>query len=194
PPTPAGRRLRILPDNGWAGDPRTDAIAHGASIAISGCCLTVAEAPDGKTLAFDVIPETLEKTTLGGLTEGDRVNLEPAATATTALDGHIVQGHVEGTGRVVRIDTDDGWRVRIAAERPLMEAIVPKGSVTIDGVSLTIAAVEPGDDDGGWFEVALIPTTLELTTLGGLSEGSRVNLETDAMVRAVVHWMRHFGR
>ncbi len=171
--------------------------ARGASIAIDGCCLTVAEAPAGGVLAFDAIPETLARTTLGRLRAGDSVNLEPAARADTPLDGHVVQGHVEGVARVSAVlrEGDGGWRVRFDPPAELMACIVPKGSVTVAGVSLTIAAVEPGSGtgEGGWFEVALIPTTLELTTLGALEVGAEVNIETDILARTVAHWMRHYA-
>ncbi len=179
-------------------------------------------------LAFDVVPETLAKTTLGGLEPGDAVHLEPSVTASTLLDGHVVQGHVEGVGVVVGVSVvaDGGeYRLRIAPPAGLMPCLVPKGSVAVDGVSLTIAAVSaaapasspvapassrctvanpsvaPASSrctaavgaDGPWFEVALIPTTLEMTTLGALVVGSRVNLETDILARTVVHVLRHYG-
>ncbi|MFG0260229.1 MAG: riboflavin synthase [Phycisphaerales bacterium JB041] len=191
--SPAGKRLRIDP-GGWAHRP-----GPGDSVCVSGCCLTLAEpvAADG-LLAFDAIPETLARTTLGGLVSGDEVNLEASMTASTPMDGHVVQGHVEGVGEVTGLTTGGEWRIRIAPPADLMPCLVPKGSVTVDGVSLTIAAVEPGGGagspgSGGWFEVALIPTTLDLTTLGSLAVGSRVNLETDVLARTVVHVMRHYA-
>lgn len=185
-PTRAGERLVI--------EPAGVAIAGeaGASVSVSGACLTVAAARSRSAapLVFDVVPETLAKTTLGSLGPGDRVNLEPAARADTALDGHVVQGHVEGVGRVEAVDRSDGWRVRVRPPTELMPCIVPKGSVTMDGVSLTVAAVDAAE---GWFEVALIPTTLERTTLGDLGAGDRVNVETDVLARTVVHWLRHYA-
>lgn len=188
--TAAGARLEIDP-GGWLHRP-----ALGESICVSGCCLTVAEPPaaPGGALAFDVVYETLEMTTLGTFRAGTRVNLERSLTAADLLGGHMVQGHVEGVGTVERVKRGDEWRVRVRPPTGLMEFIVPKGSVTVDGVSLTVAAVDPGrSGSGGWFEVALIPTTLRLTTLGELSEGSRCNLETDIIARTVVHWLRAYG-
>lgn len=193
--TAAGKRLRVHPGD-WSHRP-----GPGDSICVSGCCLTLAEpvGTDG-LLAFDAIPETLAKTTLGGLEPGDEVNLEASMTAATPMDGHVVQGHVEGVGEVAAIASHGEWRIRIRPPADLMPCMVPKGSVTVDGVSLTIAAVEVGEHGvdgtpgcGGWFEVALIPTTLELTTLGALAVGSRVNLETDVLARTVVHVMRHYA-
>lgn len=184
-PTPSGKRVRIDPGS-WAHHPKP-----GDSVCVSGCCLTLAaEVGVDRLLAFDAIPETLAKTTLGMLEPGDRVNLEPSVAASTPMDGHVVQGHIEGLGEVVGLVTEGEWRVRIAPPSDLMPCIVPKGSVAIDGVSLTIADVSPAE---GWFEVALIPTTLELTTMSGLSIGSRVNLETDILARTVVHVMKHYS-
>ncbi|MFG0243316.1 MAG: riboflavin synthase [Phycisphaerales bacterium JB054] len=191
-PSPAGARLRVDP-GGWEHRP-----GPGDSVCVSGCCLTLAEPVGadggGGLLAFDAIPETLAKTTLGGLVAGDEVNLEASMTASTPMDGHVVQGHVEGVGEVTGLTTGGEWRIRISPPADLMPCMVPKGSVTVDGVSLTIAAVGVGGEKSpGWFEVALIPTTLELTTLGSLKVGSRVNLETDVLARTVVHVMRHYA-
>lgn len=163
---------------------------HGASIAISGCCLTVAEpVSDGRPWRFDVVRQTLDLTTLGRLRAGDRVNLEPSVTPDTLLGGHLVQGHVEATAEVLAVEAGEGsWRVRFGAEGRIRERIVDQGSITVDGTSLTVAGT--GDD---WFEVALIPTTLEDTTLGGLAVGDRVNLETDILARMVVDWLERHG-
>ncbi|RMH24635.1 MAG: riboflavin synthase [Planctomycetota bacterium] len=179
-PAGAGRRL-TLAAGAWA-----EAPAPGESIAVSGCCLTLAEpAVDGR-LVFDVVAETLSRTTLGGLAPGARVNLERAARADSLLGGHIVQGHIDAVGRVEAVYADAGeHRVRFAAPAESVPLIVPKGSVAVDGVSLTVAAA--GDT---WFEVALIPTTLRETTLGDLAEGAAVNIETDILARAVAHWLR----
>jgi riboflavin synthase len=177
-------RLRIRPGDGWSTIP-----AIGDSIAVQGCCLTVAGLESDGTLAFDVVPETLAKTTLGGLSVGSEVNLEPAATPATLLGGHLVQGHVDGVGEVIRVTPD--WRVTVRPPSGLMEYFVPKGSVVVDGVSLTLAEVDPA---GGVFEVALIPTTLEKTTLGGVRAGQRCNLECDVIAKTVVHWLKHYGR
>jgi riboflavin synthase len=139
---------------------------------------------------FDVVPETLDKTTIGELTPGRRVHLEHSATPSTLLGGHVVQGHVDGVGVVESIVTDGEWRVRLRPPRELMEYVAPKGSIALDGVSLTIAALDAGE---GWFEVALIPTTLEKTTLAEWRPGSRCNLEMDAFAKMAVHWLKHFA-
>ncbi len=163
----------------------------GDSIALNGCCLTVVEvASHGGLLAFDAVAETLAKTTLGALEAGQRVHVEHAVSATTLLDGHVVQGHVDGVAMVERVQPAEGWRVRLRPPGELMAYIIPKGSVTLDGVSLTVAEVSPKD---GWFEVALIPTTLEVTTLGEWKAGSRANIECDAMAKTVVHYLRHYA-
>ena len=151
-------------------------VAAGASVAVNGVCLT---ALDGGGLTFDVVPETLSRSTLGGLKAGARVNLERAMVADARLDGHIVQGHVDGRGRVESLTRASG-AVTLAVRHPatLADQIVPKGSITVDGVSLTVVDVEDGR-----FTVALIPTTLKLTTLGRLKRGDAVNLETDMLLK-----------
>lgn len=214
----AAKPLRLLVDPGsWDHRP-----SLGDSIAVSGCCLTLAAAMDsagggtGRVMAFDVVPETLAKTCLGAvLARNDparrRVNLEHAVTASTLMGGHFVQGHVDGVGRVDRIDTADGHRVRIRPPAEVMPYLVPKGSICVDGVSLTIAALG-GDGPSGdpaspptpaitlpstpptWFEVALIPATLAMTTLSDLSEGDPVNLEADVLAKTIVHYLRHFNQ
>lgn len=179
-PTAAGVCL-ALDAAGWPHRP-----GLGESISVSGCCLTVAGLDP---LRFDVIQQTLHVTTLGALRRGDGVNLEPAVTPATLLGGHLVQGHVDGVGVIRAITRDaDGVRMRIDAPADLMDFIVPRGSIAVDGVSLTLAEVL---EDG--FVVALIPTTLELTTLGEAREGGRVNLETDLVVKTIVHQMRRMG-
>ncbi len=184
----AGGNLRLEIDPG-AWRPRFEA---GESISINGCCLTLVKAPaPDEPLLFDAIPETLSKTTLGALGVGTRVNLERSATPATLLGGHIVQGHVDGVGRVVGVNRDGEYRVRIGAPAELMEFVTPKGSVCVEGVSLTIAALSPGE---AWFEVTLIPTTLELTTLGGLGEGDTVNLECDIIAKTILHHAQHYSR
>ncbi len=164
------------------------------SIAVNGCCLTVASvepAPgSGKLLAFDVVPQTLRCTTLDSLRGEDAVNLEPAVTPTTMLGGHVVQGHIDGVGEVSEIEKSQGeWRVAVRCPEALLPYVVEKGSIAVDGVSLTVAALRP---DG--FEVALIPTTLRMTTLGDVEVGRSVNLETDYLVKAVVGWLERKGR
>lgn len=157
----------------------------GDSVAVNGCCLTVTP-PGGSSLVFDVVPQTLRTTTLGRLAVGDRVNLEPAVTAATLMSGHIVQGHVDGVATVRSAATADGeHRVRIVPPPELAELIVDKGSVAVDGVSLTVAAVGEG-----WFEVALIPTTLEMTNLSALREGAFVNLEADYVAKIVASLLK----
>ena len=159
----AGRRLTV--ETGW-----TDLVT-GESIAVSGVCLTVARI-DGTRAGFDVVRETISRTNLGDLKKGAGVNLERALRAGDRLGGHIVQGHVDGTGHVVR----SGATLRI--ETPLASQLVPKGSVAIDGVSLTVVDVERDA-----FTIALIPTTRRLTTLGKVRKGQRVNVELDMMLK-----------
>jgi len=145
---------------------------------VGGACLTVARRRAG-VFGVDVVPETVRRTTLGRLAPGDRVNLERALRWRGRVEGHLVQGHVEGLGRVRRAEAEGaGRRLRIAAPAPLMRTIVAKGSVAVDGVSLTVARA-----DRRGFEVALIPFTLRRTTLRGLRPGDDVNLETDVWLR-----------
>jgi riboflavin synthase len=158
----------------------TVAAEVGDSIAIDGVCLTVVETGEG-TLAFQAVPETLARTALGELEPGSGVNLEPALRAGDPLGGHIVQGHVDGVATVAsRTPEGGGARMRFAASPGLLRYVVEKGSIAVQGTSLTIAAV---DDDG--FEVALIPHTLEATTLGTLEPGRRVNIEVDVLAKYV---------
>lgn len=161
----------------------TGTIALGASIACAGCCLTVVETgPDW--FAVEVSAETLARTTLGDWQEGAAVNLERAARVGDELGGHLVSGHVDGVGEVVAVAPVGGsWRVAFRAPLPLHRFIAAKGSITVDGVSLTVNAVE---DDR--FEVNLIPHTREVTTLGELRPGSRVNLEIDLLARYLARW------
>jgi len=156
------------------------AAAIGDSVSIAGCCLTVVDG-DRRTLAFDAVPETLARTTLGRLRPGDGVNLEPALRAGEPLGGHYVQGHVDGVGAVRSVaEEGDGRRVWLDAPESIHRYCVEKGSVAVDGVSLTIAAV----DDSG-FAVALVPHTLAVTTLGSLAPGDPVNLEADVLAKYV---------
>jgi len=177
----AGARLRVQ-CAGWTA-PR----APGDSIAVNGCCLTISALPaETEMLEFDVIHQTLGVTTLGALKPGDRVNLESAATPMTLLGGHIVQGHIDAIGAIASVRRDSG-EVIIRVEPPgsLLEYLVERGSIAVDGVSLTIARV--GDS---WFDVALIPTTLQLTTFGQAKSGRQVNLEADYIAKTVITWAR----
>ena len=155
-------------------------VATGDSVAVNGVCLTVT-AVDGGTLAFDAVPETLARSTLASLAVGDAVNLEPALRAGEPLGGHVMQGHVDGVGRIRTIEPEgDGKRLWIDAPEDLLPYCVEKGSIALDGVSLTVAAL----DDAG-FAVALIPHTLAETTLGGAAAGDDVNLEVDVLAKYV---------
>ena len=155
----------------------------GASISHAGCCLTVVE-KGADWFAVEVSAETLSKTTLGGWTEGRRVNLERAARLGDEMGGHIVSGHVDGLGEVLSVEPEGGsHRIRIRAPRPLHRLIAPKGSITVEGVSLTVNAVE---DDV--FGLNIIPHTWEVTTLGEMKPGYPVNLEIDMLARYLARW------
>ncbi len=176
-PIPAGRRLTLTA-------PAADHVL-GESIAVNGVCLTVAAILPDRTLAFDVIPETLDKTNLGALAPGEAVHVERSLRVGDPVDGHFVQGHVDGTAPLVHhTATGHEWRLRLRAPAHLAKYLVPKGSVAIDGVSLTLAAV---DDDH--FEVALIPTTLQLTLLGKKQAGYRFNLECDQTAKTIISYL-----
>lgn len=156
---------------------------HGDSIAVSGVCLTVMD-QDTDTFAADVMKESLDKTSLGDLRVGDEVNLERATKAGARLGGHIVQGHVDGTGRILDRTPSEHWEVvRIGLPPELAKYLVSKGSVTVDGTSLTVVDVVDGSEP--WFSVSLIPTTLAETTLGTKGPGDRVNLEVDILAKYV---------
>jgi riboflavin synthase len=156
---------------------------HGDSISVSGCCLTVMAQGDD-TFAADVMKESLDKTSLGDLGVGDEVNLERATAAGARLGGHLVQGHVDGTGRILDRTPSEHWEVvRIALPAELAKYLVAKGSIAVDGTSLTV--VEVADDEQPWFSVSLIPTTLAETTLGSKRAGDRVNLEVDILAKYV---------
>jgi len=154
----------------------TSDATHGASIAVNGCCLTVASI-DGDVFTADVMAETFKRTSLGALSPGDPVNLERPLQAGARLGGHVVQGHVDGTGAIA--SHDDGV-VRIEIGEDLARYVVEKGSIAVDGVSLTV--VEAGDTS---FTVSLIPTTLELTTLGHKGPGDVLNIEVDVLAKYV---------
>jgi riboflavin synthase len=152
----------------------------GDSIAVNGVCLTVTNRDDGR-LTFDLAEETLERSTLGTLAEGDPVNLERPVTLLSRLGGHLVQGHVDGVGIVEEIrKAEGGETMRISIAPSLLSYVVEKGSIAVDGVSLTVASTE-----NGTFSVALVPHTLAATTLGSVSVGDRVNLEVDILAKYV---------
>ena len=158
----------------------TSDAGHGDSIAVNGVCLTVVEFGDGR-FTVDVMAETLKRSSLGALEAGSRVNLERAMAAGGRFGGHIVQGHVDGVGEVAAVSPSENWTVvRIALPAELSRYVVEKGSITVDGVSLTVSAV--GDD---WFEISLIPTTLAETNLGITEPGRVVNFEVDVIAKYV---------
>ena len=161
---------------------------HGDSIAVNGCCLTVVDVADGAFTA-DVMRETLRRTSLGALGNGSPVNLERAVGAHARLGGHIVQGHVDGTGTIVSREPAEHWDVvTIEAPRELLRYLAEKGSITVDGVSLTVVGV---DDGTSTFTVSLIPTTLDLTVLGRNRPGDTVNLEVDVIAKYVERLLTH---
>jgi riboflavin synthase len=158
---------------------------HGDSIAVNGVCLTVVDVLADAAFSADVIGETLNRSSLRGIGVGSQVNLERAAAVNSRLGGHIVQGHVDGTGHVIARTPSEHWVVvRIALPMKLSRYVVEKGSITVDGVSLTVSGL--GHD---WFEVSLIPTTLDLTTLGRAEVGTHVNLEVDIIAKYVERLM-----
>ncbi|MEU6876906.1 riboflavin synthase [Streptomyces sp. NPDC046712] len=158
----------------------TEGAKHGDSIAVNGVCLTVVEFGDGQFTA-DVMEETLKRSSLGALEVGSRVNLERPMAVGDRLGGHIVQGHVDGTGSILDRTPSENWEiVKVALPAHLSRYVVEKGSITVDGVSLTV--VEAADD---WFTISLIPTTLALTTLGIKQSGDPVNLEVDVIAKYV---------
>ena len=162
----------------------TSDASHGASIAVNGVCLTVVEHADGE-FTVDVMAETLSRSSLGSLRAGDRVNLERAMAAGGRFGGHVVQGHVDGTAQILERVPGDRWElVRLSLPATLARYVVEKGSITVDGVSLTVASV---DDTS--FTVSLIPTTLDLTTLGHKGIGDLVNLEVDVLAKYVERLM-----
>lgn len=166
-----------------------EGVRHGDSIAVSGVCLTVVDS-DAASFTADVMAQTLTMSTLDDVAVGRPVNLERAALVGDRLGGHIVQGHVDGTAAVLEVRPGEEWRViRFSLPEALAPLVVDKGSIAVDGVSLTVSAL--GDEsDGSWFEVSLIPETLAATTLGRLEPGDRVNLETDVLARHVQRMLR----
>lgn len=163
--------------------PWTD-LRDGESIAVNGACLSVADQQPG-TVGFDVVLETLRRTNLGMISEGDQVHVERSLKIGDRIDGHFVQGHVDGTALLVgQTSVGKEWRFTIECPDALVKFITPKGSVTLDGVSLTVASI-----DGNRFDVALIPTTLRLTTFSKRENGWRFNLEADMINKAVVSYL-----
>jgi riboflavin synthase len=158
----------------------TEGAQHGDSIAVNGVCLTVVE-HEGDEFTADVMAETLKRSSLGALDVGSRVNLERPTAVGSRLGGHIVQGHVDGTGQVLARTPSENWEiVKVSLPADLTRYVVEKGSITVDGISLTV--VEAGSD---YFTVSLIPTTLDLTTLGRKQPGDPVNLEVDIVAKYV---------
>jgi riboflavin synthase len=181
-PRQGGARLTLRPDRMPVAD-----LVLGESIACSGPCLTVAEVAGG-AITFDAVPETLSRTTVGGWRAGTRVNLERALAIGDRLGGHLVQGHVDAVGEVLaRAREGDGARLTISLPAVIAPLVAEKGSIAIDGVSLTVARAHRDR-----FEVALIPETLARTTLGAAAQGTRVNLEADVLARHVAR-LREFG-
>ncbi len=184
----------------------TSDAGHGDSIAVNGVCLTVVDVLADGAFTADVMAETLNRSSLSAIGVGSPVNLERAAAVNSRLGGHIVQGHVDGTGRVISRTPSEHWEVvRIALPAELSRYVVEKGSITVDGISLTVsglgtgaseatgndagASEATGSDSTGWFEVSLIPTTLALTTLGRAAVGTPVNLEVDVIAKYVERLM-----
>jgi riboflavin synthase len=172
-----------------------EGVALGDSIAVNGVCLTVTGVePDGADgggiWSTDVMAETLRRSSIGAAAAGQPLNLERAVTPHTRLGGHLVQGHVDGVGRVLARTPAEHWEVvRIALPAELARYVVEKGSIAVDGVSLTVSAVSPADVPEPWFEVSLIPTTLRETTLGSRAPGEPVNLEVDVIAKYVERLM-----
>jgi riboflavin synthase len=168
----------------------TSDAGHGDSIAVNGVCLTVVDVIDD-AFTVDVMGETLRRSSIGGLEPGSRVNLERAAAVNSRLGGHIVQGHVDGTGTILGRTPEDNWEVvRISLPDAIARYVVEKGSITVNGISLTVSGLGRADTpaaDGNrdWFEVSLIPTTLSLTDLGASTPGTVVNLEVDVIAKYV---------
>ena len=181
---PVGPGVRLVIDDARAAEQSS----IGDSIAINGCCLTVVGV-EGPSLAFDAGQETLERTNLGELVSGSQVNLESSMSLGDSLDGHLVTGHIDGVGAVdSRVDDEEWSTIWFQAPQALMRQMASKGSVAVDGVSLTLVDVE---DER--FSIALIPHTLRVTTLGQRQPGDRVNLETDVLAKYVerqLEWMR----
>lgn len=162
-----------------------EGVTQGASISVDGCCLTAVAFTDSWFEA-DVMLETLRRTTIGSRREGEHVNLERPVAGAGRLGGHVVQGHVDGVGEISRRTPGDRWEeVEISIPVELSRYLVEKGSVAVDGISLTVVAVAPPQSERAWFTVSLIPETLEVTTLGEKVVGSQVNIEVDVLAKHV---------
>lgn len=166
-------------------------LAIGDSVAVNGVCLTVVGLGEA-SFSVEMVDETVHRTNLGGLAVGGLVNLERPLAGDGRFDGHIVQGHVDGTGTVTSIDLEgDSHRMRITLTPALARYVAEKGSITVDGVSLTVTAVSGVDDEEAWFEIVLIPHTLQVTVLGERGLGDSVNLETDILAKYMERLMEH---
>lgn len=182
-PIASGRRLTIEAPGTAPG------MVTGDSIAVNGACLTAIEV-SATTVAVDVVQESLDRTNLGEVGPGDRVNLERPLAGNGRFDGHVVQGHVDAVATVVDITPEgDARRVRVAVPTDLAPYLVEKGSVTLDGVSLTVTAVSPVGEEPAWCEVVLIPHTLAVTVLGSRDVGGRVNIEADVLAKYVARYL-----
>jgi riboflavin synthase len=177
--SPEGARLEV------AAGPLAAGVRIGDSVAVNGACLTVVRL-EGERLSFDAVNETLRRTNLGALSPGERVNLERPLAAGGRLDGHIVQGHVDAVAALAGVSEEgDSRRLRFQAPEDLLRFVVEKGSIAVDGISLTVAAV-----GGDWFEVVIIPHTWEVTNLGARRPGDRVNLEVDILAKYVARLLQ----
>lgn len=168
--------------------------SHGDSISVAGVCLTVIE-QTADSFTADVMAETIRMSRFESLRAGDRVNIERAARVDSRLGGHIVQGHIDGTAELLSITPGDRWQVlRFSLSEELAPLLTRKGSITVDGVSLTVSEISEPDAGSHYFEVSLIPETLTATTLGALQPGDEVNIETDILARHVARMLQFEGR
>jgi riboflavin synthase len=180
--TPDSDSATLVLDTATSGD-TVRGLPLGGSLAVNGVCLTAVRI-DGTVVEVDVMGETLQRTTTGALAVGATVNLERCVPAGGRLDGHVVQGHVDGVGALLERESQGNWdRLRFSVPAPLSRYIAEKGSIAVDGVSLTVTAVSPAQDARQWFEVGLIPVTLANTGLGGKAVGAQVNLEVDVLAK-----------
>ncbi len=178
-----GRRLRV------EAPAVSSELVIGDSVAVDGVCLTVVSI-DGRSFSVDVVHESLQRSTLGGFVAGDDVDLERPLAASGRFDGHIVQGHVDAVGAVASVASEGAARrMRVDVPGGIRSYVVEKGSIAVDGVSLTVTAVSGPDDPDAWFEVVLIPHTLQTTVLGSRGPGDRLNLEVDVVAKYVERWM-----